>query len=125
MWQPRSRLTKPCSGPTAAERVVAVFDAAREWAGENSTRGCSMVNAHAEISDPQHPAYAIITGQKAWMPSLLTGLAREADPAADYEALGRTLLLLHEGALVTYVLNVFPDALSAAREQARSLLAAR
>jgi AcrR family transcriptional regulator len=113
------------AGPTAAERVVAVFDAARGWAGENSTRGCSMVNAHAEISDPHHPAYTIITGQKAWMLSLFTDLAREADPAADYEALGRTLLLLHEGALVAYGLNVFPDALGAAREQARSLLAPR
>lgn len=40
-----------------------------------------MINAHAEISDPAHPAYAVITGQKRWMLELFTGLARRADPA--------------------------------------------
>ncbi len=32
-----------------------------------------MVNAHAEISDPSHPAYAVIIGQKRWMLDLFTG----------------------------------------------------
>ncbi|MFI1395055.1 TetR/AcrR family transcriptional regulator [Streptomyces sp. NPDC020681] len=109
------------AGPSADERILAVFDASREWAGEHSTRGCSMVNAHAEISDPRHPAFGVITGQKAWMLALFTDLAREA-AAQDPAKLGRALMLLHEGALVTHGLNVFPDALTAAREQARALL---
>src|SRR5690349_24992420 len=29
-------------------RVLAVFDASRDWAAEHSPRGCGMVNAHAE-----------------------------------------------------------------------------
>lgn len=114
------RLTEAGAEPDA--RVLAVFDASRVWAGEHSTRGCSMVNAHAEISDPAHPAFALITGQKAWMLGLFTDLAREAG-AKDPDTLGRTLMLLHEGALVAHGLHVFPDALGAAREQARSLLA--
>ena len=101
------------TGPEAVERVRAVFDASKAWMDDNSPKGCSMVNAHAEISDPAHPAYAIITGQKAWMLRLFTDLApRQA----------RTLMLLHEGALVAHGLRVFPDPIGHARDEATGLL---
>ncbi|MGW0845505.1 TetR/AcrR family transcriptional regulator [Streptomyces sp. NPDC002787] len=109
--------------PTPTARVLAVFDASHAWSAENSPKGCAMVNAHAEISDPSHPAHPIITGQKQWMLALFTDLARDITPdGADH--LGRTLLLLHEGALVGHGLNIFADPLGHAREQARALLAA-
>ncbi|MFJ7179959.1 hypothetical protein ACIQXA_27005 [Streptomyces massasporeus] len=109
-------------GPTPGERVLAVFDASRAWAEEFSPRGCSMVNAHVEIGDPAHPAHPIITGQKRWMLALFTDLASEIAPeTADSTA--RTLMLLHEGALVAHGLGVFLDAIALAREQARALLA--
>ncbi|MGW6058243.1 TetR/AcrR family transcriptional regulator [Streptomyces sp. NPDC055189] len=106
---------------TPRARILAVFDASRDWAGENSTKGCSMVNAHAEISDPAHPAYQVITGQKAWMLALFTGLARDLAPRRAAK-LGRTLMLLHEGALVAHGLGVFPDAIDHARDDAAALL---
>ena len=65
------------AGPGARARVRAVFDASLAWAADHNSKGCSMVNAHAEISDPAHPAYPVITGQKAWMLALFTDLARE------------------------------------------------
>ncbi|SEH02260.1 regulatory protein, tetR family [Nonomuraea solani] len=102
------------AGPAPAARVLAVFDASRAWSEENGSKGCSMVNAHAEISDPSHPAYPIIIGQKQWMLDLFTGLAGD---------LGRTCMLLHEGALVAHGLNVFADPIGHAREQVRALLA--
>ncbi|MFF3488295.1 TetR/AcrR family transcriptional regulator [Streptomyces sp. NPDC002701] len=109
-----------CASPR--ERVLTVFDVSHEWMDANSPRGCSMVNAHAEIVDPAHPAYAIIIGQKRWMLTLFTDLVRPLAPAtADF--LGRTLMLLHEGALVAFGLRVFPGALEQAREQAELLLA--
>ncbi|MDT0493863.1 TetR/AcrR family transcriptional regulator [Streptomyces sp. NPDC012600] len=111
------------AGPGPAERVLAVFDASRAWSSENGPKGCSMVNAHAEISDPAHPAHAIITGQKQWMLALFTRLAEEAAPDGA-DRLARTLMLLHEGALVAHGLNVFPDPLAHAREEARAVLAA-
>nr|MDT0522722.1 TetR family transcriptional regulator [Streptomyces sp. DSM 41633] len=82
-----------------------------------------MVNAHAEISDPAHPAHAIITGPKQWMLAQFTRLAEEAAPDGA-DRLARTLMLLHEGALVAHGLNVFPDPLAHAREEARAVLAA-
>lgn len=107
--------------PDPATRVLAVFDASRDWMRDSSPRGCSMVNAHAEISDPAHRAHRIITGQKEWMLDLLTGLARQLSPS-EAEQLGQTLMLLHEGALVAHGLGTFPDPVGAARDQARMLL---
>lgn len=109
--------------PTPAARVLAVFDASRAWSAENSPKGCGMVNAHAEISDPSHPAYPLITGQKQWMLTLFTDLAGDITPDGA-GCLGRTLMLLHEGALVAHGLNVFADPIGHARDQARALLAA-
>ncbi|MER6713415.1 MULTISPECIES: TetR/AcrR family transcriptional regulator [unclassified Streptomyces] len=109
------------AGPDPRERVLAVFDATRAWAEESSPKGCSMVNAHAEISDPAHPAHPIITGQKQWMLALFTRLATDLAPERA-DSLARTLMLLHEGALVAHGLSVFPDPVTHAREQARALL---
>ncbi|TGB14247.1 TetR/AcrR family transcriptional regulator [Streptomyces sp. MZ04] len=106
---------------TPRTRILAVFDASRDWAEANSGKGCSMVNAHAEISDPAHPAYQVITGQKAWMLALFTGLARELAPRRAAK-LGRALMLLHEGGLVAHGLRIFPDAIGHARGEAAVLL---
>lgn len=127
---------------TARARVLAVFDASRAWSAEQGPKGCSMVNAHAEISDPSHPAHPVITGQKQWMLALFTDLARDiaggvedasdtsddadasggADASGDADRLARTLMLLHEGALVAHGLDVFPDPIAHARQQAEVLL---
>ncbi|MFD6173665.1 TetR/AcrR family transcriptional regulator [Streptomyces coeruleorubidus] len=109
------------AGPEPGERVLAVFDATGAWAAELSPKGCSMVNAHAEISDPAHPAHPIIAGQKQWMLALFTRLASDIDPEGA-DAMARALMLLHEGALVAHGLGIFPDAVAHAREQARALL---
>ncbi|MFG2274703.1 TetR/AcrR family transcriptional regulator [Streptomyces chartreusis] len=106
---------------TPRARVLAVFDASRAWSASFGAKGCSMVNAHAEISDPTHPAFPVIAGQKEWMLALFTGLARGIAPD-DAERLGRTLMLLHEGALVAHGLNVFPDPVAHARDEAAALL---
>ncbi|WP_404193983.1 TetR/AcrR family transcriptional regulator [Streptomyces tauricus] len=108
-----------CESPL--DSVLTVFDVSREWMDANSPRGCSMVNAHAEIDDPSHPAYGIITGQKQWMLTLFTDLVRPLAPDSA-DSLGWSLMLLHEGALVAFGLRIFPGALEHAREQAAALL---
>ncbi|WP_329334990.1 TetR/AcrR family transcriptional regulator [Streptomyces sp. NBC_01352] len=107
--------------PGSVDRVLAVFDASKAWMTESSPKGCSMVNAHAEISDPAHPAYAIITGQKQWMLALFTDLVRAFAPTRADE-LARTLMLIHEGALVAHGLRIFPDPIGHARDRAGELL---
>jgi AcrR family transcriptional regulator len=87
------------AGPEPVARLLAVFDAAESWAAEHGSKGCAMVNAHAEISDPAHPAFAVLTGQKAWMLELFVRLATEAG-APGPAAIGEQVMLLHEGATV-------------------------
>ncbi|MCF0086234.1 MULTISPECIES: TetR/AcrR family transcriptional regulator [unclassified Streptomyces] len=110
-------------------RVLAVFDASLAWtrSQESQAKGCGMVNAHAEISDASHPAYPIIIGQKQWMLALFTRLAEEvvrgeAEAAERAVSLGRSLMLLHEGAFVAHGLGIFPDPLGRARAEAERLL---
>ncbi len=110
--------------PGSADRVLTVFDASRSWMTEHSRKGCGMVNAHAEISDPAHPAYSIITGQKQWMLELFTDLVREVAPGRA-DRLAPALMLLHEGSLVAHGLRVFPDPIGRARDEAGELLGAQ
>lgn len=101
-------------------RVLAILDALEAWM-EQYDRGCSFVNAHAEITDANHPALPVIRAEKDWVRDLYTRLAREADlePA---EVLGRQLTLVHEGATVTRTVGGQPDAIDLARTIARRLL---
>ncbi|MQA98662.1 MAG: TetR family transcriptional regulator [Streptosporangiales bacterium] len=106
--------------PEPAARIVAIFEASRDWTLANSAKGCSFVNAHAEIG-PEHPAHTVITEEKRWILALCTRLAGEHFPGHG-ERLGRELMLLHEGSLVAYGLTIFPDALDLATDRARALL---
>lgn len=111
------------AGPAPAERLQAVFDASARWASERGGKGCSVINAHAEISDPDHPAYAVIRGQKQWMLDLFTQIAADAGAATPLDT-ARSLMVVHEGALVTAGMQVVDDAFARASELARGILAA-
>jgi len=104
-----------------AARLATVFDASAAWAVENSGKGCAMINAHAEISDPNHPAYPVIVGQKRWMIELFAGLASAAD-VPDPRGTAGAIMLLHEGALVTAGMHAIDDAWPRARDLAVDLL---
>ena len=102
-------------------RLQAVFAAAADWSADRGGHGCAMVNAHAEISDPAHPAYAVMVGQKSWMLELFVGLARDAG-AADASALGEQWMLLHEGATVLAGMKAASAPFERAAAAAESLL---
>ncbi|MDT7797016.1 MAG: hypothetical protein QOI78_449 [Actinomycetota bacterium] len=106
------------AGDDPAARLRAVFDASARWSAANSGKGCSMINAHAEISDPAHPAYRVIVAQKAWMLDLFTTIAAGSASTA------RALMLLHEGALVSDGMHVFENPYAQARDVAVKLLEA-
>lgn len=98
-WREHLDARLSAAGDDPRGRLRAVFAAAADWAADRGGHGCAMVNAHAEIDDPAHPAYAVIVGQKAWMLELFARLATEAG-AADPRTVGEQLMLLHEGAVV-------------------------
>lgn len=110
------------AGAEPAARLAAVFDAAAEWTAERGGKGCVMINAHAEISDPDHPAYPVIIGQKRAMLELFRGVADDAG-AGDPATLAADLMLLHEGTLVTAGMGVINDPFGAGRTAALARLA--
>lgn len=107
------------------DRVLAVFDATADWYASRPSKGCSAVNARAETDlDPTgQPIAEEVTAHKTWMLRRIVSLVDEAG-FADPERLGRLLMLLYEGALVTLGTRSFDAPVEAARGAARSLLAA-
>ncbi|KQU02419.1 TetR family transcriptional regulator [Rhodococcus sp. Leaf7] len=105
-------------GSGVVGRLDTVLDASADWTAARSGKGCSMINAHAEISDPAHPAFPVIVGQKAWMADLFRGIVADTG-RPDTDRLVDVIMLLHEGALVAagmgFVDHPFADAKAAIR----------
>ncbi|MGI5322198.1 TetR/AcrR family transcriptional regulator [Actinomadura nitritigenes] len=104
--------------PGPRDRVLASFDALGEWLSTECGRGCSMVNACAELPDPRHPVHAVAAEQKAWVRDLYAGLVADG-------TLADQLLILHEGAVVAFSVGGVRDAAAKARAAADALLPGR
>jgi AcrR family transcriptional regulator len=107
------------------DRVLAVYDAAISWSDDNNPKGCSAINARAEVSeaDGAQSVFPEVTRQKVWLLDLFAQLCSEAG-VADPDAMAQTLMLLYEGAIVTVGMNTFSEPFAVARSVARSLLTA-
>ncbi|KOX12457.1 TetR/AcrR family transcriptional regulator [Nocardiopsis sp. NRRL B-16309] len=105
-------------------RVAATYDALDTWMGQENQRGCAMVNAYAELSDPDHPGRAVAEEQKRWLRDLYTGLAARTG-AEDPRELADALAMLHEGAVVARNVTGVADAARIARSAADALVTAR
>jgi AcrR family transcriptional regulator len=110
----------PAGGP---ERVLAVFDAAITWSDEYSPKGCSAINARAEIGDGHdgHPVFPEVARQKAWLLDVFAELCREAG-ASDANSLAQAMMLLYEGAIVTVGMETFAEPFDVARRLAERML---
>jgi AcrR family transcriptional regulator len=107
------------------ERVLAVFDSAIAWSAANSPKGCSAVNARAEVDAADGGAVLPeVSRQKAWLLDLFGSLCAEAG-LTDPEGAARALMLLYEGAIVTVGMGTFAGPFELARELARSVLEQR
>ncbi|WP_350350728.1 TetR/AcrR family transcriptional regulator [Microbacterium sp. A8/3-1] len=109
-------------GP-GVERILTIFDAAESWSDENSSKGCSAINARAEIGDEHdgHPVFPEVARQKVWLLDVFEDLCTEAG-VPDSRAMAEALMLLYEGAIVTVGMETFPNPFPAARRVAKSLL---
>jgi len=107
--------------PEGTARLLAVFDVSARWAILNSTKGCSAINARAEMSDAALPIAVEATRQKKWMLDVFERLAREAR-LASADRVANSLMLLYEGALVTTGMETFDEPFAAARQTAAIVL---
>lgn len=108
---------------SGSRRILTVFDAARSWADANSSKGCSAINARAEIGDGQdgHPVFPEVTRQKVWLLDTFEELCREA-AIEEPRRMAEALMLLYEGAIVTLGMETFANPFATARRVAAVLL---
>lgn len=81
-------------------RVLAPFDVLPEWLS-GSPRGCSFVNAFAEIPELDHPGRRLVVEEKTWLRDLFARLLAEAG-VAEPNPVATALTSLHEGAIVCH-----------------------
>lgn len=105
------------------ERILTIFDASDSWSDDNSTKGCSAINARAEIGDGHdgHPVFPEVSRQKVWLLDLFEELCREAQ-LPDPRSMAEAMMLLYEGAIVTVGMETFANPFPAARKVAKTLL---
>ncbi len=106
---------------TPEEVILALFAALTDWMAE-SRRGCGFINASVELAAPDHPAMPVIVAQKQWMRAEFLAQAELAGFRSTEELADR-LLLLHEGALVSYRVAAMEHAPEVAGRAAADLLA--
>ncbi|WEO77268.1 TetR/AcrR family transcriptional regulator [Cryobacterium sp. SO2] len=105
----------------SVDRILAVFDISARWALSDSDKGCSAINARAEMDDATHPVAVEAIRQKKWMRDVFADLCRDA-ALANADQLADILMLLYEGGLVTVGMGTFADPFAAAREAAAAIL---
>lgn len=67
-------------------------------------RGCAFINAAAEFSDPGDPVRAAVDAHRDWVFREFATIAAEAG-ATDPQSVGRQLVILRDGAMVSGYLN--------------------
>ena len=105
-----------------AGQLLAMFDVVGQAAATADFRGCSFVNAAAELPDATHPARAVASAHKQAVLDLITALVAQLD-VAEPDTLARQLKLLLEGAIVTALVDPGPQPARDARTAAAALLA--
>ncbi len=105
-----------------ARRVLVPFEVLPEWLTE-SERGCSFINAFAELPEPDNAGRQVIVAEKQWLRELFRRLLAEAG-AADPGTVATQLLSLHEGAIVATSIAAAPDAAAAVHSAATALVTA-
>jgi AcrR family transcriptional regulator len=80
------------------EKVLAIFDAQREFAAAGAFRGCAFVRAGTEMHAAPR-VREVIESSRAWLRGLFRDLAKEAG-AAHPEKVAQQLVILYDGASV-------------------------
>jgi AcrR family transcriptional regulator len=114
-----ARIARHVDGQQSARgKLLAVFEAQGELFAEPEFRGCAFARATAEAHSTVVDQAA--DGYRAWVRSLLAGLAREAG-APDPEGLALQLHMIYDGASQSARMDHAPAA-AAARAAAAALL---
>ncbi len=109
------------SATGTADRLLALFDFLDDWFREDDFRGCAFINAYGELGAHSSRVAQAVRRQKESFNHYVEGLVAEAGGPPELAA---QLALLAEGAQTSAAISGSPAAAGAAREAARTLIAA-
>lgn len=102
-------------------RLLAMFDALREWFGTDDFRGCAFLNAAGEIGDEASPILAVAREHKARLLEYVRTLTRAA-ALPDPDEAAAQLLVLIDGAIAVALVTRDPAIADSAGRAAATLL---
>lgn len=102
-------------------KLLRIFDLQRERIASPGFRGCPFQNTGSEITDTDHPAKRVTAEYRQWLRTLFTSLVREAG-IAHADAVAGALIVLHDGAAASALVDGNPEAAQHARWAAAQLL---
>jgi AcrR family transcriptional regulator len=121
-WLDRVRAEVEAQGRGAAASIPLLYEALGEWLETEGYRGCPYLNTAIEITDPAHPARAVVVDYLQEVEDYLASLAAEAG-YRDPRALARQLQALAAGSISLAVARRSRAPAPAARDAAVLLLA--
>ena len=101
--------------------LIRLFDILGELAAGKDFRGCPFLNASSELADPSHPGRTVMRRQREWLHGLVRGLLSAAG-VRDLDRVSRAVIVLHDGALASAILDGDRGAAAAARFALERLL---
>ncbi len=101
--------------------LLRLFDMLGEFVRDEDFRGCPFLNAASELAEPSHPGRAVMRRQREWLHGLIRGLLSAAG-VHDLDRVSRAVVVLHDGALASAVLDGDTGAAAAARFAVEHLL---
>jgi AcrR family transcriptional regulator len=104
-------------------QVESLFDVLVTNTCKDDSRGCALANAAVEITEPDHPARAVVEKYKSELRRRFRHLAHEMG-AHEPDALGDALMLLWEGSYLTRLTLGQHGPVQGAAKAARALIAA-
>ncbi|CUI64687.1 HTH-type transcriptional regulator yjdC [Achromobacter xylosoxidans] len=102
-------------------RLLAMFDALREWFGTDDFRGCAFLNAAGEIGDEASPILAVAREHKARLLEYVRTLTRAA-ALPDPDEAATQLLVLIDGTIAVALVTRDPAIADSAGRAAAALL---
>ncbi len=106
-------------GPT--ERVLALFDVAREVASHKGFRGCAFINLAIEVAAPDSALHALAQEHKTWIRANIRTQLGEG-VFSDPDTLAQQVAVLWDGGIVGAYVHQSDRPIRLAREAARTLM---
>lgn len=122
LWRARIRAALAAGPANDPKQILfAPFRALDAWVDEEHPRGCSMINAYAELVDPDDPGRAVILEHKRWLYQLFVAGAEKAGYANPAQ-LGDELLIVYDGAVVVYAMQLIQTPIATAQTLAEAVI---